>query len=132
MINCVGGLSVLIPILEQLSLTTSEQQDPTAGSDFITPDVVTPADEDWVILPSNRASGLLFLTLYSQCNIEHAHIEKEMIWLLFVYLILRNTPGEEPGGHISFGAETFPTETSNQPGESSPLSWCQYTGSSTA
>ncbi|XP_056884546.1 neurobeachin-like protein 1 isoform X3 [Takifugu flavidus] len=56
MINCVGGLSVLIPILEQLSLTTSEQQDPTAGSDFITPDVVTPADEDWVILPSNRAS----------------------------------------------------------------------------
>lgn len=57
MINCVGGLSVLIPILEQLSLTTSEQQDPTAGSDFITPDV-TPADEDWVILPSNRASGL--------------------------------------------------------------------------
>lgn len=60
MINCVGGLSVLIPILEQLSLTTSEQQDPAAGSDFITPDVVTPADEDWVILPTNRASGLLF------------------------------------------------------------------------
>ncbi|CAG01002.1 unnamed protein product, partial [Tetraodon nigroviridis] len=56
MINCVGGLSVLIPILEQLSLTTSEQQDPAAGSDFITPDVVTPADEDWVILPTNRAS----------------------------------------------------------------------------
>lgn len=85
MINCVGGLSVLIPILEQLSLTTFEQQDPTAGSDFITPDVVTPADEDWVILPSNRASGLLFLTLYSQCNLEHAHIEKEMIWLFTVH-----------------------------------------------
>lgn len=76
MINCVGGLSVLIPILEQLSLTTSEQQDPTAGSDFITPDV-TPADEDWVILPSNRASGLLFLTLYSQFNLEHAQTENK-------------------------------------------------------
>lgn len=77
MINCVGGLSVLLPILEQLSLTTSEQQDPTAGSDFITPDVVTPADEDWVILPSNRASGLLFLSHYSQFNHERAKTESK-------------------------------------------------------
>ncbi|XP_051283304.1 neurobeachin-like protein 1 isoform X1 [Dicentrarchus labrax] len=58
MINCVGGLPVLFPILEQLSLVTPDQQasDPAAGSDFITPDVTTPADGDWVILPSNRAS----------------------------------------------------------------------------
>ncbi|XP_041835153.1 neurobeachin-like protein 1 isoform X2 [Melanotaenia boesemani] len=58
MINCVGGLPVLFPILEQLALVTPDQQtsDPAAGSDFITPDVVTPADGDWVILPSNRAS----------------------------------------------------------------------------
>lgn len=61
MINCVGGLPVVFPILEQLSVMTPEQQaaDPAAGSDFITPDVTTPADGDWVILPSNRASGLL-------------------------------------------------------------------------
>lgn len=59
MINCVGGLPVLFPILEQLALVTPDQQasDPAAGSDFITPDVTTPADGDWVILPSNRASG---------------------------------------------------------------------------
>uniref|UniRef100_A0A671YZN7 Neurobeachin-like protein 2 n=1 Tax=Sparus aurata TaxID=8175 RepID=A0A671YZN7_SPAAU len=58
MINCVGGLTVLFPILEQLALVTPDQQssDPAAGSDFITPDVTTPADGDWVILPSNRAS----------------------------------------------------------------------------
>uniref|UniRef100_A0A3Q3EE64 Neurobeachin-like protein 2 n=1 Tax=Labrus bergylta TaxID=56723 RepID=A0A3Q3EE64_9LABR len=58
MINCVGGLPVLFPILEQLALVTPDQQagDPAAGSDFITPDVTTPADGDWVILPSNRAS----------------------------------------------------------------------------
>ncbi|TKS66257.1 Neurobeachin-like protein 1 [Collichthys lucidus] len=58
MINCVGGLPVLLPILEQLALVTPDQQasDPAAGSDFITPDVSTPADGDWVILPSNRAS----------------------------------------------------------------------------
>ena len=61
MINCVDGLPVLFPILEQLVLVTPDQQtgDPAAGSDFITPDVATPADGDWVILPSNRASGLL-------------------------------------------------------------------------
>lgn len=55
-----------------------------------------------------------------------------MIWLFTVYHTFRNTSGEEPGGHFSFSAETFPTETSNQPGEPSPLSWSQYTGSSTA
>lgn len=60
MINCVGGLPVLFPVLEQLTYVTSDQQsaDPAAASDFITPDVSTPADGDWVILPSNRASGL--------------------------------------------------------------------------
>uniref|UniRef100_A0AAQ5ZZH5 Neurobeachin-like protein 2 n=1 Tax=Amphiprion ocellaris TaxID=80972 RepID=A0AAQ5ZZH5_AMPOC len=44
MINCVGGVPVLIPILEQLALVTPDQQnsDPAAGSDFITPDVTTP------------------------------------------------------------------------------------------
>uniref|UniRef100_A0A665U2L6 Neurobeachin-like protein 2 n=1 Tax=Echeneis naucrates TaxID=173247 RepID=A0A665U2L6_ECHNA len=40
MINCVGGLSVLFPILEQLALVTPDQHtsDPAAGSDYITPD----------------------------------------------------------------------------------------------
>uniref|UniRef100_A0A3Q3QH30 Neurobeachin-like protein 2 n=1 Tax=Monopterus albus TaxID=43700 RepID=A0A3Q3QH30_MONAL len=58
MINCGGGLPVLFPILEQLALVTPDQQasDPAAGSEFITPDVTTPADGDWVILPSSRAS----------------------------------------------------------------------------
>uniref|UniRef100_A0A8C7KL21 Neurobeachin-like protein 2 n=1 Tax=Oncorhynchus kisutch TaxID=8019 RepID=A0A8C7KL21_ONCKI len=61
MINCVGGLPVLFPILEQLTLLTPENHtaaDPT-GSEFIspTPDAATsPGDGDWVILPSNRSS----------------------------------------------------------------------------
>lgn len=69
MINCVGGVSVLFPILEQLALVTPDQQasDPEAGSDFITPDVTTPADGDWVILPSNRASGLFRDNLQPVC-----------------------------------------------------------------
>ncbi|XP_030637055.1 neurobeachin-like protein 1 [Chanos chanos] len=56
MINCVGGLPVLLPILEQLTLMTPDQQADPAGSEFITPDSATPAEGDWVILPSNRAS----------------------------------------------------------------------------
>lgn len=58
MINCVGGLPVLLPILEQLTLLTPDLHhvDPL-GSEFITPESATPADGDWVILPSNRASG---------------------------------------------------------------------------
>ncbi|XP_059426100.1 neurobeachin-like protein 1 [Carassius carassius] len=57
MINCVGGLPVLLPVLEQLTLLTPDLHhvDPS-GSEFITPDSATPADGDWVILPSNRAS----------------------------------------------------------------------------
>lgn len=67
MINCVGGLPVLFPILEQLTLIIPDQQpsDPAAGSDLITPDVTTPPDGDWVLLPSNRASGRLRNNLFS-------------------------------------------------------------------
>lgn len=59
MINCVGGLPVLFPMLEQLVLMTPDPQtsDPTSGPDALSPDVTTPADGDWVILPTNRASG---------------------------------------------------------------------------
>lgn len=59
MINCVGGISILFPILEQLSQVAPDQQDSDsiAGSEFISPDVSTPGEGDWVILPSNRASG---------------------------------------------------------------------------
>ncbi|XP_016095948.1 neurobeachin-like protein 1 [Sinocyclocheilus grahami] len=57
MINCVGGLPVLLPVLEQLTLLTTDlhHADPS-GSEVITPDSATPSDGDWVILPSNRAS----------------------------------------------------------------------------
>uniref|UniRef100_A0A673IL07 Neurobeachin-like 1 n=1 Tax=Sinocyclocheilus rhinocerous TaxID=307959 RepID=A0A673IL07_9TELE len=56
MINCVGGLPVLLPVLEQLTLTPELHHVDPSGSEFITPDSATPADGDWVILPSNRAS----------------------------------------------------------------------------
>lgn len=117
MINCVGGLSVLMPILEQLALMTPDQQasDPAAGSDFITPDVTTPAEGDWVILPSNRASGLLRRLQYIFIFITATpgHTWKHMYFLFFCF---RGTPGEESGGHLPVGAEAFPAETPYQPG----------------
>lgn len=72
-------------MLEQLSVMTPEQQvsDPAAGSDFITTDVTTPADGDWVILPSNRASGLLhnqILKMKVKMKVQHM--------LLFIYFLL--------------------------------------------
>lgn len=130
MINCVGGLPVLFPVLEQLALVTPEQQasDPAAGSDFITPDVTTPADGDWVILPSNRASGLLFFDFFL-LNHETYFAGINVFFYIFCF---RGTPGEESGGHLPVGAEAFATETSNQPGEPAPLSWCWHTGSPAA
>ncbi|MCJ8729842.1 hypothetical protein PDJAM_G00110980 [Pangasius djambal] len=55
-INCIGGLPVLFPILEQLTLLTPEQHTSSSGSEGMTPESTTPTDGDWVILPSNRAS----------------------------------------------------------------------------
>jgi len=62
MINCVGGMHVLFPLLEQLALAPPSDQEGGGGGgggdgDYISPDVATPAEGDWVILPSNRASG---------------------------------------------------------------------------
>ncbi|TSK42112.1 Neurobeachin-like protein 1 [Bagarius yarrelli] len=46
-INCIGGLPVLFPILEQLTLLTLEQHTGFLGSDGMTPECATPTDGDW-------------------------------------------------------------------------------------
>ncbi|XP_043931342.1 neurobeachin-like protein 1 [Protopterus annectens] len=58
-INCIGGLNVLFPILEQINnlngvLPEKNVNDLTAAE--LTPEIMSPADEDWVVLPSTRAS----------------------------------------------------------------------------
>lgn len=131
-INCVGGLPVLFPILEQLALVTPDLQasDPAAGSDFITPDVTTPADGDWVILPSSRASGLFYILVCRYCLLYYERWKRENK-CIFTFCF-RGTPREESGGHLPFGAEAFPPETPNQPGEYALLALCRYTGSPAA
>lgn len=96
MINCVGGLPVLFPILEQLAFMTTDQQmnDPAVGSDFITPDGTTPADGDWVILPSNRASGLL------RCNCQY-----NLCYNLYYETKARHKQHKEINGYAFFVSE---------------------------
>ncbi|KAL1022209.1 hypothetical protein UPYG_G00023730 [Umbra pygmaea] len=100
MINCVGGMSVLFPILEQLATLNPENQaadDPT-GSEFITPtpEVATsPGDGDWVILPSNRAS--------------EARLEKNLVatfLLVMKHFLQRHTINQESLLH-SHGVATL-------------------------
>ncbi|XP_072337816.1 neurobeachin-like protein 1 isoform X1 [Scyliorhinus torazame] len=59
-INCAGGLNVLFPLLEQMcNLGTQglmKNGDNLGGTDFVTPEASTPAEGDWVVIPSTRAS----------------------------------------------------------------------------
>ncbi|MGH0167376.1 UNVERIFIED_CONTAM: hypothetical protein FKN15_052506 [Acipenser sinensis] len=58
MINCIGGLNILFLLLEQLSLLTGAERSEgdAAAAENITPELLTPSDGDWVVLPSSRAS----------------------------------------------------------------------------
>ncbi|XP_069790231.1 neurobeachin-like protein 1 isoform X3 [Narcine bancroftii] len=57
MINCIGGLNVLFPLLEQMSNLGSQECAKTDHvTDLMTPDVPSPSEGDWVVVPSTRAS----------------------------------------------------------------------------
>uniref|UniRef100_A0A673H2C4 Neurobeachin-like protein 2 n=1 Tax=Sinocyclocheilus rhinocerous TaxID=307959 RepID=A0A673H2C4_9TELE len=62
MINCVGGLPVLLPVLEQLTLLTPDlhHADPS-GSEVITPDSATPSDGDWARVERNLVATFLLV-----------------------------------------------------------------------
>uniref|UniRef100_A0A2K6LW53 Neurobeachin like 1 n=1 Tax=Rhinopithecus bieti TaxID=61621 RepID=A0A2K6LW53_RHIBE len=54
-INCIGGLNVLFPLLEQIS-HFSEVQIPEEKNESTVPESVTPVEGDWLILTSTKAS----------------------------------------------------------------------------
>lgn len=56
MINCVGGLNVLFPLLEQISFL-NEQVPERVDVESLPPDLLTPIEGDWVVLSSTKASG---------------------------------------------------------------------------
>ncbi|XP_029462161.1 neurobeachin-like protein 1 isoform X2 [Rhinatrema bivittatum] len=55
MINCIGGLNVLFPLLEQISCL-SEQMPDGFEEDLGAAEVMTPAEGDWVVVSSTKAS----------------------------------------------------------------------------
>ncbi|XP_077472025.1 neurobeachin-like protein 1 isoform X2 [Stigmatopora argus] len=96
MINCVGGVQVLFPILEQLAFTTHQQNsDSSTGSDIITPDVASPGDGEWVVVQAHRAS--------------EARLEKNLVATLLLVLkhfLQRHTINQESLLH-SHGVATL-------------------------
>ncbi|OXB76885.1 UNVERIFIED_CONTAM: hypothetical protein H355_002578 [Colinus virginianus] len=56
MINCIGGVNVLFPLLEQISFLGRQMPEKSAG-ETLPPEVVTPVEGEWVVLSSTKASG---------------------------------------------------------------------------
>lgn len=56
MINCIGGVNVLFPLLEQISFLGGQMPEKSEG-ETLPPELVTPVEEDWVVLSSTKASG---------------------------------------------------------------------------
>nr|XP_020665996.1 neurobeachin-like protein 1 isoform X2 [Pogona vitticeps] len=55
MINCIGGLNVLFPLLEQISLLDGHLPE-RLDVEPVPPELMTPVEGDWVMLTSTRAS----------------------------------------------------------------------------
>uniref|UniRef100_A0A663DT52 Neurobeachin like 1 n=1 Tax=Aquila chrysaetos chrysaetos TaxID=223781 RepID=A0A663DT52_AQUCH len=55
MINCIGGVNVLFPLLEQISFLGGQMPEKSEG-ETLPPELVTPVEEDWVVLSSTKAS----------------------------------------------------------------------------
>lgn len=56
MINCIGGINVLFPLLEQISFLGGKVPEKSEG-EALPPELVTPVEGDWVVLTSTKASG---------------------------------------------------------------------------
>ncbi|KYO33403.1 hypothetical protein Y1Q_0008627 [Alligator mississippiensis] len=55
MINCIGGLNVFFPLLEQISFLSGQVPERSDGT-TIPPELLTPIEGDWVVLTSTKAS----------------------------------------------------------------------------
>ncbi|KAF2987476.1 hypothetical protein EK904_002517 [Melospiza melodia maxima] len=55
MINCIGGMNVLFPLLEQISFLGAQMPEKSDG-EVLPPELVTPVEGDWVVFSSPKAS----------------------------------------------------------------------------
>ncbi|KAG2459435.1 NBEL1 protein, partial [Polypterus senegalus] len=96
MINTIGGVNALFPLLEQIShLSRTEKVDRDPTGDYITTDLSTPMEGDWVVLPSTRAS--------------EARLEKNIVatFLLLMKHFIRRHPINQESLIHSHGVATL-------------------------
>ncbi|XP_028661999.2 neurobeachin-like protein 1 isoform X1 [Erpetoichthys calabaricus] len=96
MINTIGGVNALFPLLEQIShLSKMEKIDRDPTGDYITTDLSTPMEGDWVVLPSTRAS--------------EARLEKNIVatFLLLMKHFIRRHPINQESLIHSHGVATL-------------------------
>ncbi|XP_017689650.1 PREDICTED: neurobeachin-like protein 1 [Lepidothrix coronata] len=55
MINCIGGINVLFPLLEQIGFLGGQMPEKSEG-ETLPPELVTPVEGDWVVFSSTKAS----------------------------------------------------------------------------
>lgn len=63
MINCIGGLNVLFPLLEQSSYHDGQLPE-RPEIDPLPHELLTPVEGDWVVLTSTKASGEDMISLF--------------------------------------------------------------------
>ncbi|KAK2529592.1 Nbeal1 [Columba guinea] len=92
MINCIGGINVLFPLLEQISFLDGPIPEKSEG-ETLPPELLTPVEGDWVVMPSTKASGgqvpsnLMDVNVLMavQLLIEQVSVEKNMQLLQQMY-----------------------------------------------
>uniref|UniRef100_A0A803Y8T2 Neurobeachin like 1 n=1 Tax=Meleagris gallopavo TaxID=9103 RepID=A0A803Y8T2_MELGA len=92
MINCIGGINVLFPLLEQISFLGRQMPEKSVG-ETLPPEVVTPVEGDWVVLSSTKASGRKVPSILMDVNvlmavqllIEQVSVEKNLQLLQQMY-----------------------------------------------
>lgn len=80
-INCIGGIQVLFPLLDQVKniTNTAETKEPTPSSDAATPG--SPATAEWVMVPSYSEQGAGLFPIHHKLQI----IFKMIVTSLFIF-----------------------------------------------
>lgn len=87
MINCIGGVQVLFPILELVTLQANDDYEPEDTIDAESPmDPGTPDSlEDWEVLPrTGKSSNLPSSIFFSLFNIMRSKYWTFQRWAIFI------------------------------------------------
>lgn len=57
MVNCVGGMGVLLPLLEQVVSKTEEPEDEQETNDLVGPELTSSRNAQGLLIPLGKSSG---------------------------------------------------------------------------